>query len=77
MAEDLTHTSECPVRHHFLPWHVQFNMSRYFTNAREKTFAAASFAIDPPHFVPASNRQDIKKTTYRLVFVVIGHVVGN
>ena len=31
----------------------------------------------PPYFVPTSIFQDLRKSTYRLVLVLVGHVVGH
>lgn len=72
-----THTSGCPVRHHFLPFRVRFTISRYSTITPEWTFAAGSLPTIPPHFVPSCILQDSKTCTSRMVPVLVSHVVGH
>lgn len=76
ITQSLTHTSGCPVRrflHHtrVSPWVATPLM------LPSRPSLSKAWPTLPPHFVPASILQDVKISTYRLVLLLFGHVVGH
>ena len=76
IAPSLVHTSGCPVRrflHHVYvsPWVATPLM------LPSRPSLSKAWPVIPPDFIPASILQDIRTSTYRLVLLLPGHVVGH
>ena len=71
-----THTSGCSVRHflhhvYVSPWVATPLM------LPSRPSLSKAWPVIPPDFIPASILQDIRTSTYRLVLLLPGHVVGH
>jgi len=76
ITQSLTHTSGCPVRRFLRHMYVSPWVTTPLMLPSRPSLPKAWPTI-PPHFVPASILQDIKISTYRLVLLLLGHVVGH
>lgn len=74
ITQSLTHTSGCPVRRFLRHMYVSPWVTTPLMLPSRPSLPKAWPTI-PPHFVPASILQDIKISTYRLVLLLLGHVV--
>ena len=72
ITQSLTHTSGCPAHRFLLSLHV----SPWVAIPSRPSLPKAWPTI-PPHFIPASILQDVKISTYRLVLLLFGSVVGH
>jgi hypothetical protein len=76
ITQSLTHTSGCPVRRVLHRMYVSPWVATPLMLPSRPSLPKAWPTI-PLHFVPASILQDIKISTYRLVLLLFGHVVGH
>ena len=75
IARSLTHTSEYPVRNFLHRMYVSsWEATPLMLPSRPSPSKAWPTIL--PHFVPASILQDNMTTTYRLMLLLFGHVVG-
>jgi len=74
ITQSLTHTSGCPVRRFLRHMYVSPWVTTPLMLPSRPSLPKAWPTI-PPHFIPAYILQDIKISTYRLVLLLLGHVV--
>ena len=75
ITKSLTHASGCPARRFFHRMHVSPWVATPLMFPSRRSLSKAWPTI-PPHFAQVSIFQDIKMSTYRLVLLLFGHVVG-
>ena len=75
ITQNLTHTSGCPARRFLRHMYVSPRVTTPLVLPSRPSLPKAWPTI-PLHFAPASILQDIKISTFRLMLLLFGHVVG-